>query len=132
VLVLDDDNADMREHLSRLLSRWWHVEAADDGETALDAARRSKPDLIVADLMMPRLDGVGLVSALRSDPDLLEVPVILLSARAGDEAREEGLGAGADDYLVKPFSTRELVARSGRILLSRGGAGNQRAAPRPA
>jgi DNA-binding response OmpR family regulator len=61
--------------------------------------------------MMPRLDGIGLLSALRADPDLVEIPVILLSARMGEEARIEGLRVGADDYLVKPFSARELVAR---------------------
>ena len=110
VLVVDD-NADMREHLSRLLAKWWDVEAASDGLAALEAARQNTPDLVLADVMMPRLDGIGLLSALRSDPDLADIPVILLSARAGEEARIEGLSVGADDYLVKPFSARELVAR---------------------
>jgi PAS domain S-box-containing protein len=110
-VLIVDDNADMREHLSRVLAKWWDVEAANDGLAALEAARQNTPDLVLADVMMPRLDGIGLLSALRSDPDLADIPVILLSARAGEEARIEGLNVGADDYLVKPFSARELVAR---------------------
>ena len=110
-VLVADDNADMREHLSHLLSKWWDVEVVSDGQSALEAARRRKPDLILSDIMMPRLDGIGLIAALRAEPDLSTVPVILLSARAGEEARIEGLQVGADDYMVKPFSARELVAR---------------------
>src|SRR3984893_3659217 len=110
-VLIVDDNADMREHLIRLLAKWWDVEAASDGLAALEAARQNIPDLVLADLMMPRLDGIGLLPALRSDPKLSDILVILLSARAGEEARIEGLNVGADDYLVKPFSARELVAR---------------------
>ncbi len=82
-----------------------------DGEAALAAACARPPDLILSDVMMPRLDGFGLLAALRADPSLAETPFVLLSARAGEEARVEGLEAGADDYLIKPFSARELVAR---------------------
>ncbi len=110
VLVVDD-NADMREHLRRLLVVWWEVETASDGLEALNAARRNPPELVLTDIMMPRLDGIGLVSALRADPNLAEIPIILLFARAGEEARIEGLDIGADDYLVKPFSARELTTR---------------------
>jgi PleD family two-component response regulator len=110
-VLLVDDNADMREHLARLLAKWWDVESASDGIAALDAMRKTRPDLVLADIMMPRLDGIGLLSALRADPDLAEIPVILLSARMGEEARIEGARVGADDYLVKPFSARELIAR---------------------
>jgi PAS domain S-box-containing protein len=110
-VLIVDDNADMREHLIRLLAKWWDVEAASDGLAALEAARQNIPDLVLADVMMPRVDGIGLLSALRSDPKLSDIPVILLSARAGEEARIKGLNVGADDYLVKPFSARELVAR---------------------
>jgi len=119
-VLLADDNADMRDYVSRLLSSRWEVEAVADGLAALEAARRRKPYLVLADIMMPRLDGLGLLSALRSDPELRDVPVVLLSARAGEEARVEGLDAGADDYLVKPFSARELIARvSSHLGLSR-------------
>lgn len=115
-IVLADDNADMRTYLRDLLAPYYVVEAVADGVQALGAARRSPPELIVSDVMMPRLDGFGLVDAVRADPTLGGVPVVLLSARAGEEARIEGLDAGADDYIVKPFSSRELLARVGAII----------------
>ncbi|MFL6195503.1 MAG: ATP-binding protein [Thermoanaerobaculia bacterium] len=110
-VLLADDNADMREYVRRLLAERWTVEAAADGREALARALAHPPDLILTDIMMPGLDGFELLRALRADPATRTVPVILLSARAGQEARIEGLDAGADDYLVKPFSARELVAR---------------------
>ncbi len=111
-VLLADDNTDMRAYVRRLLGDAGHaVEAVGDGHAALSAARRHAPDLVLSDVMMPGLDGFGLLAALRADPGLRGIPVILLSARAGEEARIEGLGAGADDYLVKPFSSRELLAR---------------------
>ena len=120
-VLLADDNADMRDYVRRLLvSEGLTVEAVSHGEAALAAARRRAPDLILTDVMMPRLDGFGLLRAVRADAALRETPVILLSARAGEEARVEGLDAGADDYLTKPFSARELVARvSANLGLSR-------------
>ncbi|QEH38459.1 Sensor histidine kinase TmoS [Aquisphaera giovannonii] len=110
-VLVADDNADMRRYVLRLLSGAYAVEAVADGAAALDAARRRPPDLILSDVMMPRLDGFGLLKALRADPATAAVPVILLSARAGEESRVEGAEAGADDYLVKPFGARELLAR---------------------
>jgi signal transduction histidine kinase/DNA-binding response OmpR family regulator len=110
-IVLADDNADMREYLLRLLEGRFRVEAFRTGTDALAAVRRARPDLVLTDVMMPGLDGFGLVAAIRADPDLQETPVLMLSARAGEEAQSEGLEAGADDYLVKPFSARELLAR---------------------
>jgi PAS domain S-box-containing protein len=119
-ILLADDNADMRAYVRDLLSATYVVEAVADGEEALHAARRERPDLIISDIMMPRLDGLSLLKLLRNDGPLRDVPVMLLSARAGEEARVEGLDAGADDYLVKPFSARELLARVGaRIELTR-------------
>ena len=115
-IVWADDNADMRDYVRRLLSGRYDVEAVADGEAALAAARRDAPDLVLADVMMPRLDGFGLLSALRADESTRTLPVILLSARAAEESRVDGLAAGADDYLVKPFSARELVARVGSQL----------------
>ncbi len=112
LVLLADDNLDMRQYVERLLrAAGYRVEAVDDGEAALAAARALKPDIILSDVMMPRLDGVGLLAALRDDETIKDTPVILLSARAGEEASVEGMRAGADDYLVKPFSARELLAR---------------------
>jgi signal transduction histidine kinase len=110
-ILLADDNADMRDYVARVLRERWSVEVARNGGAALAAARRSPPDLVLTDVMMPELDGFGLLRALRADPETRGVPVIMLSARAGEESRIEGLEAGADDYLIKPFSARELVAR---------------------
>ena len=106
-----DDNADMREYVRRLLSEHYSVTEVPDGAKALAAALVSPPDLVLTDVMMPVLDGFGLLRELRADARTRTIPVILLSARAGEEAAVEGLGAGADDYLVKPFSARELLAR---------------------
>lgn len=115
-----DDNADMRDYVRRLLSAHYNVETVADGQTALAAARARRPDLVLADVMMPKLDGFGLLRELRADPETRTLPVILLSARAGEEARVEGLEAGADAYLVKPFSARELLAQvSARLELGR-------------
>ncbi len=119
-IILADDNADMRDYVRRLLSgQGYEVEAVSDGEAALAAARGRRPALVLSDVMMPKLDGFGLLRALRGEPALAGLPVILLSARAGEEAKVEGLDAGADDYLTKPFSARELLARvSANIQLS--------------
>ena len=110
-LLIADDNADMREYLARLLGQHWSVETVADGDQALLAMRRRRADLLITDLMMPKLDGVGLLRALRADDMTKDLPVIALSARAGEEARVEGLRAGFNDYVVKPFSARELVVR---------------------
>jgi PAS domain S-box-containing protein len=111
-VLLADDNADLRRYMSRLLrERGYEVDTVTDGEAALAALRAVRPDLVISDVMMPRLDGFGLIRAIRSDPALRELPVIMLSARAGEEAKVEGLNAGANDYLIKPFSARELLAR---------------------
>ena len=112
-VLVADDNADMRDYLARLLrTAGYQVTTVTDGRAALDAVRVTAPDLVISDVMMPRLDGLGLVAALRGDARTAAVPVLLLSARAGQEASIEGLQAGADDYLVKPFSAAELLARA--------------------
>ena len=110
-ILLADDNADMRDYVTRLLRPGYEIATARDGQEALRLARTTRPDLILSDVMMPRMDGFGLLGEIRSDAELRDLPVILISARAGEEARLEGLDAGADDYLVKPFSARELLAR---------------------
>jgi signal transduction histidine kinase len=119
-VLLADDNPDMRDYAQRLLSQRWTVEAVSNGRAALAAARERRPDVIVTDVMMPELDGFGLLRELRADKELQPIPVLLLSARAGEEARLEGLAASADDYLVKPFSARDLLGRvDAQILKSR-------------
>jgi PAS domain S-box-containing protein len=111
ILVVDDDQA-VRDSLKRSLEySGYEVSAAEDGVQALARLAAVRPDAVVMDVMMPRLDGLELVAALRADPRTAGVPVLLLSARAGQEASIEGLEAGADDYLVKPFSSAELLAR---------------------
>ena len=110
-VLLADDNADMREYVSRLLRERYEVTAVSSGDEALRAAVSNPPDLVLSDVMMPGLDGFGLLRELRARPETRTVPVVLLSARAGEESRVEGLGAGADDYLIKPFTARELLAR---------------------
>ena len=110
VLVVDD-NVDMREYVAGLLRSEYDVGTASDGVEALENIRKYPPDLVLTDVMMPRLDGFGLLKVLRTEPTTTGLPVIMLSARAGEEGTIEGLEAGADDYLVKPFSARELLAR---------------------
>src|SRR6202008_2672885 len=111
LIVVADDNADMRRYLKRLLDDCYEVQPVADGREALETIRRLRPSLVLADVMMPQLDGFGLLRAIRDDAALASIPVILVSARAGEESRVEGLQAGADDYLVKPFAARELLAR---------------------
>jgi len=109
-VLVADDNADMRDYLCQLLHEW-DVTTATNGVAAFEQAQSNPPDLVVTDVMMPGLDGFGLLDALRSNARTQAVPVLLVSARAGEEARVSGLEAGADDYIIKPFSRRELVAR---------------------
>jgi signal transduction histidine kinase len=111
-VLVADDNADLRDYIARLLTeKGYEVVTAGDGDEALTALKDLKPDLLLTDVMMPGLDGFGLLRAIRESPELRELPVVMLSARAGEEAKVDGLGAGADDYLTKPFSARELLAR---------------------
>ena len=109
-LLLVEDNADLRRYLTRLLrSNGWAVAAAPDAESAL--RQQEVPDIILSDVMLPGRDGLSLVRMIRANPDYATVPVILLTARAGAESAAEGLRAGADDYIIKPFNAEELLAR---------------------
>jgi PAS domain S-box-containing protein len=110
-VLLADDNGDMRDYIRRLLQPAYEVVTATNGEEALVQARLLKPSLILSDIMMPKLDGFGLLRQLREEQSLRQIPLIFLSARAGDEARVAGIESGADDYLVKPFTARELLAK---------------------
>lgn len=110
-ILIADDNADMRSFVRSVLSRYFTVYEASNGLEAYHWAKANKPDLVVSDVMMPAMDGFELLKRLKSDSDTAAISVILLSARAGSEIRIEGLAEGADDYLVKPFEAKELVAR---------------------
>lgn len=116
IVLFADDNADMRDYVGRLLSSRYDVRLAVDGASALASVKESAPDIVISDVMMPGLNGLSLLHALRSDEATRSIPVILLSAKAGEGSRVDGMEAGADDYIVKPFSARELVARVGAHL----------------
>jgi DNA-binding response OmpR family regulator len=111
-----DDNADMRQFVKGVLLQFYGVLEASDGQFAWRLAIEQQPDLILSDVMMPGLDGYALLKGLRSSPQTRSIPFVLLSANAGDKARIEGLVAGADDYLAKPFSPKELIARVHTLL----------------
>jgi signal transduction histidine kinase len=111
VVLLVDDNADMREYIRSLLAVRFDVMAVTNGKQALEEVKRRPPALVLSDVMMPEMDGFALLAALRQDPATSTIPIIMLSARAGEESRIEGVEAGADDYLTKPFTARELIAR---------------------
>jgi signal transduction histidine kinase/DNA-binding response OmpR family regulator/anti-sigma regulatory factor (Ser/Thr protein kinase) len=110
LVLVADDNADMRQHLATVLGSRWDVIEAGDGRQALELVRRNRPDLLITDVMMPELDGFGLIEAIRAEAGLASLPVIMLSARAGQEAVGGGLAAGADHYLVKPFTSADLIS----------------------
>ncbi|MCV7329687.1 SpoIIE family protein phosphatase [Mycobacterium cookii] len=111
LVLVADDNADMRAHLERVLSPRWRTVLVADGQEGIETARRLRPDVIVTDVMMPRLDGFEFIAAIRADPKLAATPVLMLSARAGAEAISEGYSGGADDYLPKPFTSSDLIDR---------------------
>src|SRR4051794_40332814 len=110
-VLLADDNAEMRSFIRRLLAERYDVEVVADGRAALDAMRRERPNLVLTDVLMPHVDGIALVKAVRADDTLRTLPIIVVTERGELDARVEGIEAGADDYLIKPFSPRELLAR---------------------
>ncbi len=110
-VLLADDNAEMRSFIRRLLVERYDVEVVADGRAALEAMRRVRPSLVITDLLMPHVDGIALVKAIRADASLRTLPVIFVTERGELDSRIEGIEAGADDYLIKPFSPRELLAR---------------------
>ncbi len=110
-IMIVDDNADMRHHLQSLLQNFYHVVQASNGMDALHKIREQRPSLILSDIMMPVMDGNRLLKELRSNPQTQDIPLVFLTARAGQESRMEGYETGADDYMVKPFSSKELLSR---------------------
>ncbi|AKF09868.1 ATP-binding protein [Sandaracinus amylolyticus] len=110
-VVVAEDSSDLRQYLTQLLSAEFQVVAVANGQLAYEVIRELKPDVVVSDVMMPVMDGFELVRRLKADPALATIPVVLLTARAGAEAAADGLDRGADDYLSKPFSPLDLLAR---------------------
>lgn len=110
-ILVVDDNADMRGYIKQLLQPHFNVVTAVDGEDAIKKIHSYNPELVLSDIMMPVMDGIQLMKVIKNNPSTKALPVILLSARAGEEAKIEGYDIGADDYLVKPFSANELIAR---------------------
>lgn len=111
-VLLVDDNSDMQNYIKGIISPYWNVETANNGEEAYKIICNNPPNLIVSDVMMPKVDGFTLIKQVRNNAQIKDIPIILLSARAGEEARIEGLNKGADDYLVKTsFTAEELILR---------------------
>ena len=110
-ILVVDDNADMRQHIRSLLEKKYAVITAANGQEALQIINDNVPSVVLSDIMMPVMDGIQLLKEIKNNKDTAHLPVILLTARAGEESKLEGLQIGADDYLVKPFSSKELVSR---------------------
>lgn len=111
-VLIADDNADMRQHIQSLLGSQYHTLTATNGIEALALIREHRPALVLSDIMMPEMDGIALLKAIKGDAAIGQTPVILITARAGEESRIEGIEIGADDYIVKPFSSKELIVRA--------------------
>lgn len=119
ILVIDDDPVALRFVASMLRERGYEVLVAEDGVHGYELARSLRPDLIVSDLLMPYRDGFAMLRMLRRDRRLANVPVVVLSMKDREEDIVRGLEEGADDYVVKPFNARELVARIRKQLVRR-------------
>lgn len=108
ILVIEDEY-DVRENLQEILEMEdFNVLTAENGKIGLQIALEQQPDLIICDVMMPELDGYGVISSLRQNPITIKTPFIFLSAKSTDEDREKGLKLGADDYLTKPFTPKQI------------------------
>ena len=119
VLIADDD-ADVRELIGfKLRQSGWDVTTARDGQEALELCLASPPDVVVLDIMMPGLSGLDVCREIRQQPAIDDVPILLLTAKAREEDVERGFALGADDYVVKPFSPRELADRLDALVHSR-------------
>lgn len=116
LLVVDDDLDTLKLVGTTLEKQGFHIVAAKDGQEALDRVAETKPDLILLDVMMPKMDGYEVTRRLRANPDTANIPVILFTAKAQVDDKVAGLDAGADDYLTKPTHPAELVARVRNIL----------------
>jgi CheY-like chemotaxis protein len=118
-ILIVDDNADVRAYLRTHLDADYHVAEAVDGRQGLESANKEAPDLVIADVLMPVMDGYELCRALKTNERLRSVPVLMVTAKAGEEDVIEGLESGADDYIAKPFSMSELKARIANLISGR-------------
>ena len=117
-ILIADDESSVRSLLKRILSGNYVVFEASNGEEALDVAHREKPDLILMDIMMPKLDGIGACTLIKNDPVTQTIPVIMVTARWQPLDQEYAKDMGADGYLVKPFDTKELMDMTEKFLMS--------------
>ncbi|HMB94101.1 MAG TPA: ATP-binding protein, partial [Rhodothermales bacterium] len=118
-VLIVDDNDDVRAYIRSRLAADYHVAEAADGLEGLERTQTLEPDLVIADVMMPRMDGYALCRAIKEDEALGHIPVVLVTARADEASRLEGLGTGADDYLSKPFNSEELLLRTENLITLR-------------
>ena len=118
ILIADDEPNIVRSLEFLMTKAGYDVRVARDGQQVLEEIAKSKPDLVLLDVMMPKRDGFDLCQTIRANPDWTDVRVIMLTAKGRDIEREKGLAMGADDYITKPFSTREVVAQVEKVLRS--------------
>jgi signal transduction histidine kinase/ligand-binding sensor domain-containing protein/DNA-binding response OmpR family regulator len=119
IVLVVEDNPDVREYIKDALKEYYHVEEAANGEQGLRKAEKCIPDLIISDIMMPKMDGYEMTRRIRQDEKTSHIPIILLTAKSDKDSRLEGLGLGADDYLIKPFDSDELLARIKNLIETR-------------
>ena len=119
VVLVVEDNPDMRAYIRAHLAGSYHIAEAENGVEGLEQARVLVPDLVLSDVMMPEMDGFGLLAALKADERTSHMPVVLLTAKADAESKLHGLETGADDYLAKPFNADELTARVRNLITQR-------------
>ena len=116
ILIVDDESYIVTSLSFVMENAGFTVDSASDGEEALEKVKANAPDLIILDVMMPKLDGFGVCKAIRENPEWNSVRIVMLTAKGRDSEREKGLALGADDYLTKPFSTRDILKRAQEIL----------------